>query len=59
MAACHTQSKAFFKIDKDLVQDLLMLEVLFTQYSKVDYLFYGAHFGSGSGCSKHRCSKHR
>ena len=34
--------KGFFKIIEDMVQILLMLEVLFTQDSKVDDLFCGA-----------------
>ena len=34
-AACHTLSKAFFDISEDMVQILLMLEVLFTQDSRV------------------------
>ena len=38
-AACHTLSKAFFEISEDMVQILLMLEVLFTQDSKVEDLF--------------------
>ena len=42
MAACHTQSKAFFEINEDMVQILLMVEVLFTQDSKVGDLFYSA-----------------
>ena len=29
-AACHTLSKAFFEINEDMVQILLMLEELFT-----------------------------
>ena len=41
-AACHTLSKAFFEIDEDMVQILLVLEVLFTQDSKVEDLFCGA-----------------
>ena len=41
-AACHTLSKAFFEIKVDMVQILLMLEVLFTQDSKVEDLFCGA-----------------
>ena len=45
-AACHTLSKAFFKINEDMVQILLMLEVLFTQDSKVEDLFCGAFSGS-------------
>ena len=40
--ACHTLSKAFFEIDEDMVQILLVLEVLFTQDSKVEDLFCGA-----------------
>ena len=45
-AACHTLSKAFFEIDEDMVQILLVLEVLFTQYSEVEDLFCGAPSGS-------------
>ena len=45
-AACHTLSKAFLKINEDMVQVLLMLEVLFRQDSKVDDLFCGASSGS-------------
>ena len=46
-AACHTVSKAFFEINEDMmVQILLMLEVLFTQDSKVEDLFCGASSGS-------------
>ena len=46
-AACHTLSKAFFfKINEDMVQILLMLEVVFTQDSKVEDLFYGASSSS-------------
>ena len=41
-AACHTLSKAFFEINEDMVQILLMLEVVFTQDSKVEDLFCGA-----------------
>ena len=40
-AACHTLSKAFFEINEDMVQIPLMLEVLFTQDSKVEGLFCG------------------
>ena len=40
-AACHTLSKAFFEIDEDMVQILLVLEVLFTQDSEVEDLFCG------------------
>ena len=47
-AACHTLSKAFLKSMKTWyrVQILLMLEVLFTQNSKVEDLFCGASSGS-------------
>ena len=45
-AACPTLSTAFFEINEDMVQILLMLEVLFTQDSKVEYLFCGASSGS-------------
>ena len=38
-AACYALSKAFFVINEDVVQILLMLEVLFTQDSKVEDLF--------------------
>ena len=38
--------KGFFKINEDMVQILLMLEVLFTQDSKVEDLFCGASSGS-------------
>ena len=38
--------KVVFEINKDMVQILLMLEVLFTQDSKVEVLFSGAFFGS-------------
>ena len=41
-AACHILSKAFFEIDEDMVQILLVLEVLFTQDSEVEDLFCGA-----------------
>ena len=44
-AACHTLPK-FFLINEDMVQILLMLEVLFTQDSKVEDLFCGASSGS-------------
>ena len=47
-AACHTLSKAFFEINEDMVQILLMLEVLFTQDSKVEDLFCGASSDSES-----------
>ena len=36
----------FFEINEDMVEILLMLEVLFTQDSKVDDLFCGASSGS-------------
>ena len=45
-AACHTLSKAFFEISEDMVQILLMLEVIFTQESKVEDMFCGASSGS-------------
>ena len=38
--------KGFFEINEDMVQILLMLEVLFTQDSKVEELFCGASSGS-------------
>ena len=38
--------KGFFEINEDMVQILLKLEVLFTQDSKVEYLFCGASSGS-------------
>ena len=38
--------KGFFEINEDMVQMLLMLEVLFTQYSKVEDLFCSASSGS-------------
>ena len=38
--------KGFFEINGDMVQILLMLEVLFTQDSKVEDLFCGASSGS-------------
>ena len=34
--------KGYFEISEDMVQSLLMLEVLFTQDSKVEDLFGGA-----------------
>ena len=37
--------KDFFEIIEDMVQILLVLEVLFTQYSKVEDLFCGAPSG--------------
>ena len=43
--------KGFFEINEDMVQILLMLEVLFTQNSKVEDLFCGASFGSDPACS--------
>ena len=45
-AACHTLSKAFFKINEDMIQILLMLEVLVTLNSNVEDLFCGASFVS-------------
>ena len=45
-AACHYSVKGFFEINEDMVQILLMLEVLFTQDSKVEDLFCGASSGS-------------
>ena len=45
-AACHTLLKAFFEISEDMVQILLMMEVLFTQDSKVEDLYCGASSGS-------------
>ena len=41
-AACHILSKAFYEISEDMVQILLMLDVFFTQDSKVEDLFCGA-----------------
>ena len=38
--------KGLFEINEDMVQILLMLEVLFTQDSKVEDLFCGASSGS-------------
>ena len=38
--------KFFFEIVEDMVQILLMLDVLFTQDSKVEELFCGASSGS-------------
>ena len=38
--------KGFFEINEDMVQILLVLEVLFTQDSAVEDLFYGASPGS-------------
>ena len=38
--------KGFFKINEDMVQILLILEVLFTQDCKVEDLFCGASSGS-------------
>ena len=38
--------KCFFEINEDMVQILLMLDVLFTQESKVEDLFCGASSGS-------------
>ena len=44
-AACHTLSKAFL-INEDMLQILLMLEVLCTQDSKVEDMFYGTSLRS-------------
>ena len=38
--------KPFFEINEGMVQNLLMLEVLFTQDAKVEDLFCGASSGS-------------
>ena len=38
--------KGFFEISEDMVQILQLLEVLFTQDSKVEDLFCGASSGS-------------
>ena len=38
--------KGFFEINEDMVQILLILEVLFTQDSKVEDLYYSASPGS-------------
>ena len=38
--------KGFFEINEDMVQILLVLEVLFTQDSKVEDMFCGASSGS-------------
>ena len=38
--------KGFFEINEDMVQILLVLEVLFSQDSAVEDLFYGASSGS-------------
>ena len=38
--------KGFFEIYEDMVQILMMLEVFFTQDSKVERLFCGASSGS-------------
>ena len=38
--------KGFFEISEDMVQILLMLEVIFTQDSKVEDMFCGASSGS-------------
>ena len=42
--------KGFFEINEDMVQILLMLEVLLTQDSKVEDLFFGASSGSAFTC---------
>ena len=41
--------KGFLEISEDVVQNSLMLEVLFTQDSMVEYLFCGASSGFESG----------
>ena len=38
--------KGLFEINEEMVQILLMLEVLFTQDSKVEDLFCGVSYGS-------------
>ena len=43
--------KGFFEINEDMVQSLLMLEVLFTQDSKVKDLLCAASSGSEPSCS--------
>ena len=43
--------KGFFEINEDMVQILLMLEILFTQDSKVEDLFCSASSGSEPSCS--------
>ena len=52
--------KGFFEINEDMVQILLMLEVLFTQDSKVEDLFCGASSVSCFGMTlldfQHDCS---
>ena len=40
--------KGFFETNEGMVHIMLMLEVLFTQDSKVEDLFYGASSGSES-----------
>ena len=45
-AACHSLSKPALLINEDMVQIQLILEVLFTQDSKVEDLFCGASSGS-------------
>ena len=53
--------EGFFEINEDMVQILLMLEVLFTQDSKVEDLFCGASSGLSIGTPKSNkfsiCSK--
>ena len=45
--ACHLLcQRLYFLSQGDMVQILLMLEVLFTQDSKIEDLFYGAPSGS-------------
>ena len=41
--------KGFLEINEDMVQSLLMLEILFTQDSEVEYLFCGASSSSEPG----------
>ena len=48
--------KGFFEINEDMVQTLLVLEVLFTQDSKVEDLFCGASFGSEPSLLGHQPS---
>ena len=43
--------RLFSELNEDMVQILLMLEVLFTQGSKVEYMFCGASSGSEPTCS--------
>ena len=43
--------EGFVEVYEDMVQSVLMLEVLFTQDSEVEYLFHGASSGSEPGLS--------